>query len=83
MQLNALYQHADPSKSPVDLLALQELPYPSPQRLDLERSQIYLGYKILWSLSLFITGKKFPSGNIREARWKAYVLDIAEMITNK
>jgi hypothetical protein len=42
----------------------------------------YLGYKLLWCLNLFLQGKKYPSGNIKEAFWKQYVLDIVEFITN-
>ena len=61
---------------------LKEAPYESMDKLQIERSQTYLGYKILWILNLFIDGKKFPSGTIREAKWRAYIHDIIEFLTN-
>lgn len=49
----------------------------------IEKSSVYLGYKILWCLSLFLNGKKFPQGNMKEKRWRQYVSDIVEYITNE
>ena len=52
-------------------------------KTQIERSQTYLGYKILWILNLFIDGKKFPAGSIREGKWQAYLLDIVEFLSNQ
>jgi hypothetical protein len=30
------------------------------ERINAEKSQLYLGYKILWMIRLFLNGKKFP-----------------------
>jgi hypothetical protein len=32
---------------------------------------------------LFIDGKKFPSGSIRENKWRSYIHDIIEFLTNQ
>lgn len=52
-------------------------------KMQFEKSSIYLGYKLFWVIRLFITGKKFPSGNIRERKWKVYVHDIIQFMMNK
>lgn len=48
----------------------------------IEKSLTYLGYKILWVLHLFIDGKKFPTGNIKDKMWRAYIQDIIEFLSN-
>lgn len=52
-------------------------------KLQIERSQTYLGYKILWIINLFIDGRKFPSGSIREQKWRSYIHDIIEFLSNQ
>jgi hypothetical protein len=37
----------------------------------------------LWTLNLFIDGKKFPVGSIREKMWNAYLHDIIEFLANQ
>jgi len=32
---------------------------------------------------MFLNGRKFPSGNIKEAKWREYVHDILQFITLK
>ena len=32
----------------------------------MEKSYIYIGYKFLWIIEMFIDGKKFPYGNLTE-----------------
>lgn len=48
-----------------------------------EKSQKYLGTKILWAIRLFLNGKQFPSGNIPLPKWKAYVFELINLITNE
>jgi hypothetical protein len=60
-----------------------DLPINSPQRTTIEKSQIYLGYKILWVVKLFLSGKKFPQGNIRDKKWRTYIHDIVEFVSTK
>lgn len=62
---------------------LKEAPYESIDKQQIERSQTYLGYKILWILNLFLDGRKFPSGSIKEQMWRAYLLDIIEFLSTE
>lgn len=61
---------------------LKEASYDSIDKLTIERSQTYLGYKILWIINLFLDGRKFPSGRIREGMWRAYIHDILEFLSS-
>jgi len=47
------------------------------------KSEVYLGYKILWVIKLFLGGRKFPYGNIKETKWRTYIHDIVEFITTE
>ncbi len=67
----------------VDITNLKDASYDSFDKLQIERSQTYLGYKILWTLNLFIDGRKFPAGSIREKMWNAYLHDIIEFLANQ
>jgi hypothetical protein len=67
----------------VDIASLKDASYDSFDKLQIERSQTYLGYKILWTLNLFIDGKKFPAGSIRAKMWNAYLHDIIEFLANQ
>lgn len=62
--------------SMIDLQMLREFDYDAEEKKQVEQSQIYLGYKILWIIRLFIDGKKFPQGNIREKKWRSYIHDV-------
>ena len=53
------------------------------ERLRAEKSQVYLGYKVLWVIRLFLNGKRFPYGNIPEKRWRKYVNEIVDCISQK
>lgn len=53
------------------------------ERLRAEKSQYYLGYKILWVIRLFLNGKKFPHGNINETQWRNYVREIVDCISKE
>eukprot|EP00347_Sterkiella_histriomuscorum_P024298 403331615 len=67
--------------SMIDLQMLREFDYESEEKKQIEKSQIYLGYKILWSIRLFIDGKKFPQGNIREHKWRSYIHDVIQFLS--
>lgn len=34
----------------------------SVKKNEIEKSRIYIGYKLLWILKMFLDGKSFPSG---------------------
>lgn len=53
------------------------------ERRKAEKSQLYLGYKVLWVIRLFLNGKKFPHGNIEEAKWRKYVHEIVDCVTQR
>lgn len=52
------------------------------RKYEIEQSSIYIGYKLLWILSLFLKGKKFPSGDLDESQFRAHVLNIVDFVTN-
>jgi hypothetical protein len=33
-------------------------------------------------IRLFLNGKKFPQGNIREKKWRCYIHDIIDFLSN-
>jgi len=43
-----------------ELKQINQLSPDSMERIRAEKSQYYLGYKILWVIRLFLNGKKFP-----------------------
>ena len=55
---------------------LKNCPPNSEFHRQIEKSSVYLGYKIFWTIKLFLGGKKFPYGNIKETKWRTYIHDI-------
>ena len=53
------------------------------RKYEIEQSAIYIGYKLLWILSLFLRGKKFPSGELDEDQYFAHILNIVEFVVNE
>ena len=51
--------------------------------MEIEHSKSYIGYKLLWVISLFIEGKKFPSGSLTSFKWRCYIYDIVRFLTNE
>jgi hypothetical protein len=51
-------------------------------KLGIEHSKTYIGYKLLWVITLFIEGKKFPSGSLSAFKWRCYIYDIVRFLTN-
>lgn len=66
-----------------ELKEISQHPQDSAERLRVEKSQFYLGYKILWVIRLFLNGKKFPQGNIPTQQWRRQVHEIVDCITSK
>ena len=66
-----------------EIRAIRDLSPDSIERIRAEKSHMYLGYKILWVIRMFLNGKKWPSGNIPQARWKNYVHEIVDCISQK
>lgn len=53
------------------------------KKLDIEHSRTYIGYKLLWVISLFLEGKKFPTGSMSSFKWRCHVYDIVRFCTNE
>lgn len=53
------------------------------RKYEIEQSVFYIGYKLLWILSLFLQGKKFPSGNLDDSQFKAHTLNIVDFVSNE
>jgi hypothetical protein len=80
--LNLYSQAKDENPGTMDeIRAIRDLSPDSIERIRAEKSHLYLGYKILWVIRLFLNGKKFPSGNIPQMRWKNYVHEIVDCIS--
>lgn len=85
LSLLDLYKQAHEA-NPGSYAALQEInshPPDSIERLKAEKSQFYLGYKILWVVRLILSGKKFPQGHIAEEQWRKHVHELVDCITSK
>ena len=52
-------------------------------KFDIERSALYIGYKLLWVITLFLEGKKFPQGSLSSDMWRYYVYDVVRFCTNE
>ena len=52
-------------------------------KLEIEHSRTYIGYKLLWVITLFIEGKKFPNGTLSAFKWRCYIYDIVRFLTNE
>lgn len=66
--------HSTPSSPPTSAFQVNK---------QIEKSQIYLGYKMLWVVKLFLGGHKFPSGTFRESKWRMYINDVTSFIAVK
>ena len=52
-------------------------------KLEIEHSRTYIGYKLLWVISLFMEGKKFPTGSLSSFKWRCFIYDIVRFLTNE
>lgn len=48
----------------------------------LEKSPIYIGYKLMLQMRLFLEGRKFPYGNLPPHDWQTYTRQIAALSTS-
>jgi len=49
----------------------------------LEKSKLYIGYKLLWTMQLSLQGKTFPFGELDYDNWRAHVYDVSNFITTR
>ena len=52
------------------------------EKVEIEHSQMYIGYKLMWVMKMFLEGKKFPQGTLSAFKWRIYVYDIVRFATN-
>ena len=51
------------------------------RKKEIENSSVYLQYRLLWTIGIFLRGKKFPSGDLTREQHKHYVFNIVDFIT--
>jgi hypothetical protein len=56
---------------------------PADKKYQLERSYLYIGYKFLWIIQMFLKGKRFPNGELNPAQYRQHVLDIVNFISTE
>ena len=54
-----------------------------PYRECLEKSAVYVGYKLLWAVRLTLLGKRFPKGHYEMRLWQDIVHDVLDIITQE
>jgi hypothetical protein len=52
----------------------------SNQKYKIEKSQCYIGYKLLWIMKMYLEGRQFPFGSLPQEQWKKNVIKIAKYV---
>lgn len=52
----------------------------SNQKYKIEKSQCYIGYKLLWIMKMYLEGRQFPFGSLPQEQWKKNVIKIARYV---
>ena len=66
-----------------DLVELKKMVANLPKREDIERSSVYVGYKLLWAIRLLLLGKKFPHGHFDHKSWQEITHEVLDVITEE
>jgi len=69
-------KNTDKSKDDVLLVTTTD----SDTKFEIEKSKVYLGYKMFWIIKMFIDGKSFPQGNLSAEKHRQHVYDIVNFI---
>lgn len=69
-------KNKDKSKDDVLLVTTTD----SDTKFEIEKSQVYLGYKMFWIIKMFIDGKSFPQGTLSPEKHRQHVYDIVNFI---
>jgi hypothetical protein len=40
------------------------------KKAEIEKSHIYIGFKLLWILKMFLHGKRFPEKDLVDIQWR-------------
>lgn len=55
----------------------------SEAKYQIEKSHIYIGYKLFWIVKMFLQGKKFPEGTLEASQWRQHTYHIVDFISNE
>mmetsp|Transcript_17232 Transcript_17232/g.12304 ORF Transcript_17232/g.12304 Transcript_17232/m.12304 type:complete len:152 (-) Transcript_17232:738-1193(-) len=53
------------------------------KKYEIEKSRVYIGYKLLWIMKMFLEGKMFPTGQLSPEKWRIHIQDIANFVTTE
>jgi len=53
------------------------------RKQNMEKSKVYIGYKLLWTMKLSLEGLTFPYGELSYDNYRAHVYDISNFITTR
>ena len=53
------------------------------KKYEMEKSYVYIGYKFLWIIKMFLDGKRFPYGELTQDQYRQHVLDILNFISTE
>jgi len=82
-KLRHIYLRARNEGDVITMQKLVSLPANSTDKIPIERTKVYIGYKLLWAIRMILDGKSFPSGNLRDDVWRQYVHDVADLMTEQ
>jgi len=51
------------------------------RKYEIEKSKVYVGYKLFYIIKIFLEGKSFPSGYLGQDKYKHHVYDIVDVIS--
>jgi hypothetical protein len=51
------------------------------RKYEIEKSKIYVGYKLFYIIKIFLDGKNFPSGYLSQDKYRHHVYDIVDVIS--
>lgn len=51
------------------------------EKYRIQKSYVYIGYKFLWIMQMFLEGKRFPYGELTEKQWRYHVYDILNFVS--
>ena len=57
-----------------DILKMSQ--YEVNKKYEIEKTKLYIGYKLLWIVRMFLDGKMFPYGNLSTDKWRVHSYDI-------
>ena len=51
------------------------------RKFEIEKSKVYVGYKLLYIIKILLDGKGFPSGFLGHDKYRHHVYDIVDVIS--